>query len=85
MFKKIFSEKRILVNNLSDKSISEVIKELQGLQDQGYDYLSVEECWGGVIKPYSFRNTLEEKSQTQKNLESLIQDVNTFKNKLRCL
>lgn len=85
MFKKIFSEKRILVNNFSDRPISEIIKELQGLQDQGYDYLSVEECWGGVIKPYSFRNLLEEKPQTQKNLESLIEDVNNFKNKLKCL
>lgn len=85
MFKKIFSEKRILVNNLSDKPISEIIKELQGLQDQGYDYLSVQECWGGFIKPYSFRNLSEDKNETKQNLQSLINQVNEFKIKLNKL
>lgn len=84
MFKKIFSEKRIFINNLSDKPISELIKDLQKLQDQGYEYLSVQECYGGYIKPYSFRS-LEDKNETKQNLQTLINQVNEFKIRLNRL
>lgn len=84
MTKNIYSEKKLSVLNLLDNPISEIIKQLHDLENQGYSHLKVSECWGGSVTPYSVRS-LVTVDKTKEDLLSLFKQVEEFKIKLKSL
>lgn len=84
MTKNIYSEKKLSVLNLLDNPISEIIKQLHDLENQGYSHLKVSECWGGSVTPYSVRS-LVTVDKTKEDLLFLFKQVEEFKIKLKSL
>lgn len=84
MTKNIYSEKKLSVLNLLDNPISEIIKQLHDLENQGYSHLKVSECWGGSVTPYSVRS-LVTVDKTKEDLLSLFKQIEEFKIKLKSL
>jgi hypothetical protein len=84
MTKNIYSEKKLSVLNILDNPISEIIKQLHDLENQGYSHLKVSDCWGGTITPYSVRSMVTV-DKTKEDLLSLFKQVEDFKNKLKNL